>query len=52
MNIIGRLSEPSTHAGIALLFQAGAVMFPQYQLIFMGLSALFGGGAVVLPEKK
>jgi hypothetical protein len=48
--IIDRLKEPSTHAGIALIAQAFAFFYPQYATILNCLTALFGGGAVALPE--
>jgi hypothetical protein len=42
-----RVSEPSTHAGLALLCQAAAAFLPQYAMIFQALTAVFGGAAVI-----
>ena len=42
-----RLSEPSTHAGVAGLLLIGSQLLPQYALIFQGLSAVLFGTATV-----
>lgn len=50
--ILARLKEPSTHAGIAMLIATAAAFLPQYAHYILGVSAVFGFGAVVSPEAK
>ena len=52
-SIIARLSEPSTHAGIAALAQvAKPFLPPPYNLLCDCLSTLFAGAAIATPERK
>lgn len=48
--IINRAKEPSTWAGLAMLLQAIAPLVPAWGGIIMGISAIFAGVAVKLPE--
>lgn len=50
--VLERLKEPSTHAGIAMLIAAVAAFVPQYSQYIMGIAAVFGFGAVAVPEGK
>jgi hypothetical protein len=47
-----RISEPSTHAGLAVICQVVKTMAPQYGFVFDALSMLTGGAATVMSEKK
>lgn len=49
--LFARLSEPSTHAGIALGLQVAAGVLPSYAGLFNWLSAGFASLAVAVPEK-
>lgn len=49
--LVARLSEPSSHAGIALLLQAAGSFLPAYKPVFDLLSGFFASVAVVAPEK-
>lgn len=49
--LIDRFKEPSSHAGIAALAQALAVIFPQYAYIFGAITVIFGGAAITTPER-
>lgn len=48
--IKGRLSEPSTWAGLAALLEGLKFALPQYAALLIGLQAIFGGVAVVARE--
>ncbi|HTQ99564.1 MAG TPA: hypothetical protein VMH83_06220 [Candidatus Acidoferrum sp.] len=50
MNFLKRLSEPSTHAGIAALLQVGKTFAPQYAGVIDGFTVLFGALAALVPE--
>lgn len=45
-----RLSEPSSHAGLAGLLAAASWLFPQYAAAFTALQGLAGALGVLLPE--
>lgn len=49
---MNRLKQPSTFAGMGLLFQMLGVVFPAYTPILQGLTAAAGGLAVILNEQK
>lgn len=48
--IVQRAKEASTWAGLAIIFQAVAPIFPAWGGVLMGLSALLGAVAVKMPE--
>lgn len=48
--IVGRLSEPSTWAGLAVALETAKLFFPQWAALIVGLQAVFGGVAVVVRE--
>lgn len=47
---MGRLKEPSTWAGLAVILQAAKVFFPLQALALDAVSTAAGGLAVVLRE--
>ena len=48
-----RFGEASTHAGLATLAQVSKLFLPpQYHLLADSLTALFGAGAVAIPERR
>jgi hypothetical protein len=44
---VARLSEPSTHAGLAAIMQGAKILAPQYSAVFDCFTLLFGGIAAV-----
>ncbi len=46
----GRLTEPSTWAGLAALLEAVKFVAPAYMPVIVGLQGLFGGVAVWLRD--
>lgn len=46
----GRVTEPSTWAGLAVALEAAKLFFPQWAALIVGLQAVFGGVAVVVRE--
>jgi len=48
--LLARLKEPSTAAGLALLFQLPKAIWPLYGAIFDGVTAGFAGLAIFLRE--
>jgi hypothetical protein len=50
--LLARLKEPSTHAGIGMLFLAASLIAPQYAVVLQSVAGLFGVGAAALPEGK
>ena len=48
--ILDRIREPSTHAGLGIVVTAAAQLFPQYQMLILGIAGLFGVGSVVIAE--
>lgn len=49
--IFGRLTEPSTWAGIAALLEALKLAAPAYAGLLVGAQAVAGGVAVMLRER-
>ncbi len=49
--LFARMSEPSTHAGIAGIAQAAKIFAPQYAPILDVVTGAFSGAAVVISEK-
>lgn len=52
MNIFARITEPSTHAGIAVVSQVLKTFAPPWAAVFDALTMLCGALAVAIPEKK
>lgn len=50
-NILGRLTEPSTWAGIAALLEALKFAMPAYAGLLVGAQTVAGGVAVMLRER-
>ena len=50
--IASRISEPSTHAGIAAISQALGFFFPQYAVIANAATVLFGAVAAMRSDKQ
>lgn len=50
--IIARLNEPSTHAGLAALCLVAATFFPPYAVYLQAAAAVFGGAGVLKKEGK
>jgi hypothetical protein len=48
---LDRSSEPSTHAGIAILLQSAKAFFPAWAPVLDSATALFGAVAVAISEK-
>jgi len=51
-DVFSRFTEPSSHAGIAILLQAAKAFFPEYAGVIDGATAFFGALAVALREKS
>lgn len=49
--LLARMSEPSSHAGLAAVLQAFSYFFPQYNAVLTALAVLFGGVAIATPAK-
>lgn len=50
--LLAKLTQPSTHAGLATALQASAFFFPQYANIFTGIAMIFGGAAATMPHPE
>lgn len=51
-NIVKRVREPSSWAGLAALLEGVKFLVPQYAGLLVGLQAVMGGVAVVMRESK
>lgn len=51
MNFFRRLTEPSSHAGLAALAQVLSVFAPQWAAVLNAATVLFGALAVAIPEQ-
>jgi hypothetical protein len=50
LNLVDRLKEPSSHAGLAALALALGQIYPQYAGIAQVVAAVLGGYAFVTPD--
>ena len=50
--ILDRLTEPSSHAGLAALTQAAKFILPGWAPVIDALTALLAALAVALPERR
>lgn len=46
------ITEPSTHAGIAVLATLMGGIWPQYAGLLQAITAIFGVSAIALPEQR